>query len=170
MKGFLLDVWDYIDVHILPDAGIVLVTLVMLTPLLLPPVLWMLWKIQRLQQDYRTIWHGIVARGFIEAAKCEHMKFENGRWVVSQNARALYAEIEMRLRDNVRRLAKIYGREPTNEELSWAIEQNSELQAWMIEHGCPTLGVNQHGCLAIACVIARESRAKDTDMACKPIE
>lgn len=118
------------------------------------------------KRDYDHVWKGIVSRGFLEAQKMRYLipdVCNETELTVSGKARQVYSEIAPALKSVRRRLAKSYGRSPSDEELGFAIER--EFQNWMLGHACPLLGVNQHGCIAIACVLARENgdHIKDVD-------
>lgn len=120
----------------------------------LVPVLIKGWlDVRHVHNDYKFVWAGIVDRGYVEAVKQGALLGGCQNWIVSQTANETYREIANELR-HIYAYQKIdLKREPTDAEIAWAIEQR--FQQWMITHACPRLGVNQHGCLAIASVIAR---------------
>ena len=118
--------------------------------------LWM--DMRQTKQDYNTIWKGIVERGFLEAEELRviiRIDGESKTYMVAENARQIYNDIAEDLKRIRKKLKDSMGKEPSNEVLAWAIER--DFQAWMIANACPKLGVNQHGCLAIACILAREN-------------
>lgn len=105
---------------------------------------------------YRSLWSGIVARGYIEAEGLGHIKRNGDDWTISPTARQVYVPIA----DDLRKLfigeRQRLNRVPTSDELTWAIDV--KYRALLLENVCPTLGVTQHGgCLAIANIIAREA-------------
>ncbi len=112
-------------------------------------------KLDAMQSDQDVIWGGIIKRGYVEAEKTDCLLPQpGGGWNLTARARREYDPIAADLKMVLQNLRTLLGREPTDETLSWAIEK--KFQDWMQQHACPGLGVNQHGCLAIACVIARE--------------
>lgn len=105
-------------------------------------------------RKFDRLWHGIIARGYVEAQKCGHLtRLDNGTWHIADPVKAVYGAIGKELRTLYRELKTRLNRPPTNYEYSWAIEEDPTLQIWMVENACPKLGLNQHGCLAIAFVI-----------------
>ena len=116
----------------------------------------------RIKRRYDILWNGICARGFVEAQKCGHIKKSvDGTWIITDEARTIYVAVGKELRDLFRNLKIRLSRFPTDAEFTWEIEQDPNLQAWMVVEACPKLGVNQHGCLAIACVIVKEQEGAD---------
>ncbi len=112
-------------------------------------------NVSQIQADYDKVWAGITGRGYVEAEKIGHLKKSCDSWVISPDARAAYTDIEVGLKEVFMAERHRLQRSPTDPELAWAIE--SKYQQWMLGHACPVLGVNQHGCLAIASIIAREA-------------
>lgn len=111
---------------------------------------------RKLREDYKRIWLGIVARGFLEAQKSGFLSLDGETWNTTDEVREVYSEIRLRLRVIYRILKRRLDREPTDAELGWYIELDEGIQQWMFSNGCPQLGLNQHGCIALAAVIARE--------------
>jgi hypothetical protein len=70
----------------------------------------------------------------------------------------VFAEMEEPLKDLFGRLKESYGQEPSDDELAAAIEM--EFQDWLVGRACPTLKLNQHGCLAVASIVARQMAPK----------
>lgn len=115
----------------------------------------------KLKDDYQRVWLGFVARGFLEAQKAGYLVYEHDEWNTTAAVREVYAEVHDQLRRIYLVLRRKFERDPTDAEISFNIEMDDELQNWMIDHACPTLGINQHGCLALATIVAR-SRNMDT--------
>ena len=116
-------------------------------------------EIKALRKSNDVMWASLVKRGFLEAASKQHIKKVAGVWQVTDEARKAFAPIVEALRDMRQRLVHGLGKEPDDDELGAAIEM--EYQDWLVENICPALKVNQHGCLAIACVLAREDGPAD---------
>lgn len=131
-----------------------LAALISALSLFIPVLVKALFDLKRLRSDYKNIWHGIVARGYVEAISLGHLVMKDGQWHVSEEARNHYGPIAPQLRTIRHNLKVKMGREPSDDELTWAVEQDASLQQWMVDNGCPALGINQHGCLAIACIIS----------------
>ncbi len=111
---------------------------------------------KKTQEDFDSVWEGIILRGFKEAEVKGHLQPDGEEcWTVSADARKVYGEIAPDLKAIRKNLQLTHGGLLSESTLAWAIEQR--FQKWMLEHACPTLGVNQHGCLAIAAIIAREN-------------
>jgi hypothetical protein len=123
------------------------------------PVIYKLWTdLRTVKEDQATLWHGIIARGYVEA-HLQGLLINTGNparpWAVAEKARRVFDTIKPTLAATRHRLKQELGREPTDDTLAWIFER--DLQNWFTDTACPALGVHQHGCLAIACVIAREN-------------
>lgn len=119
------------------------------------PILVRFWReLVQMRTGYAKVWTGIVQRGFVEAQTLGHLKHICDSWVVSASARLMYASIAPDLQRLYGQIRQRLGRSPTDDELGWEIEQKH--QKWMLANACPGLGLNEHGCLAIAGIIARE--------------
>lgn len=138
-----------------------------MTPILtvLFGLIWRLWIGQRkLQFEYNRAWKGIVARGFLEALDSSHMYQDGvGGFIISDVAKALFGDKIFEFRKLRKDLSIELGHEPSIEALGWAIEQ--KYQTWLVEVVCPTLKVRQYGCIAIACVLARETNGRHNAIA-----
>ncbi len=134
------------------DWAIIVTAFTALAPILMK----ILDDLRKLRANNDTLWLGLVARGFVEAQKCGYLRLDAGVWIVAEKARSVYAEIQPRLQVLCVVLRKKHEREPTDAEVGWSVESNKDLQQWLIDHACPKLGLNQHGCIAIAAVLARE--------------
>lgn len=109
-----------------------------------------------LYDEHKVIWHGIVQRGYLEA-ELLGLTYRTGNpekpWAVSDRAKIVYAPICPTLKATHEALAKKLGHEPSEDTLAFAFE--AELQQWMLENACPRLNLKHHGCLAIACILAK---------------
>lgn len=111
---------------------------------------------EKLKDEQRQIWLGVVARGFLEAQKGGFLTLKDSEWLLTQDVREVYSEIHSKLRGIYRVLKRRWEREPTDAEIGYYVEVDKDLQQWMLEYGCPQLGLNQYGCLAVAAVYSRE--------------
>lgn len=134
-----------------PTVGALFAGIALLVPVLVKGFV----DLRAVKRDYKFVWQGIVERGYVEAMKNGALLGGCQNWIVSQTANETYREIANELRHIYRYQVIDLKREPTDGELAWAIEQR--FQSWMVIHACPRLGVNSHGCLAIASVISRSS-------------
>lgn len=124
---------------------------------LIPIIIKMRFELKAVKESYDNVWYGIVRRGFVEGVRCSHIERVEGKWKISDAAKLTYSEISLKLKLLFKSLVLTFGRNPTDEEFAWAVEQDKVFQKWMLEHACPNLGVSQHGCLAIACIIGSEN-------------
>lgn len=114
--------------------------------------------LRAVRSQQKTMWRGIVARGYVEAEKIGVLVRTGDParpWTVSEQGRLVYETIKPTLKATRAKLREKLGREPADDTLAWAFER--EFQQWFLEHACRELGVDQHGCLAVACVIAKEN-------------
>lgn len=123
---------------------------------ILIPILVTMWKAIKSNISHNQIvWSGIMKRGYLEARAKGYLSKDTGNLRVSDRARKAYTEVMVRLQEIHQHLTKKFRRTPTDDELTWAIEE--EFQDWMIENACAVLNMNQHGCLAVASILARET-------------
>lgn len=122
---------------------------------ILIPILMRMWqKINANYADQRKVWAGIMRRGFLEARIKGYLIRDVDCLKVSVKARNAFSEIMSDLCGTHNHLVKKLKRTPTDDELTWAIEE--QFQDWMMDHACVALTLNQHGCLAIASILSRE--------------
>lgn len=115
-------------------------------------------RVRAIRFERQAIWHGIMLRGYVEAEKTGVLKRSGNPqnpWIVSASAAQIYEQVKPTLIATKNKMALELGHQPTDDDLAWTFEL--ELQQWFVEHGCPNIGTNQHGCLAVACVIAKEA-------------
>lgn len=110
----------------------------------------------KLRDEQRQIWLGTMARGFLEAQSRDFIVYQSGSWYLGADVREVYAPVHDRLRGVYRTLKRRWEREPTDAEIGYYVEVDKDLRQWMLEYGCPQLGLNQYGCLAVAAVYSRE--------------
>ena len=111
----------------------------------------------KLRNDFTTVWTGITSRGYVEAQRWGYLRQKpDGAWMISQEARDVYAPIAPQLKSLWRLVRSSINADPSPDAYTWVVEHDTELQGWMTTTACPTLGIYQYGCLAIAAEIARE--------------
>lgn len=125
-------------------------------------------KLEDINRDYHFIWRGIILRGFMEAERTGNIERCDSTWKISDRSRQAYADIADGLRTLYQAKSASLSRSPTDDELAWEIEM--KYQDWMLGNVCQILGVSQHGCTAIASIIAREDPATETRSAVTAVD
>ena len=113
----------------------------------------------QMKDDYDAAWRGVVRRGFLEAVQCGYIEVRDGKVSVSEKAASFYNERLPQLKRVYAEMVLRLKRYPTEEEYQWEVEHDKDIQEWLIGDVCPRLGVNRHGCLAIASALVREHDA-----------
>ena len=140
------------------DFAAVLVMAASFAFVVLGPIVWMLFRrLRTLRGRYDKMWIGITERGLSEAKNKGHIIQHGGRWILSADAIVACQPIKFQLRQMYRDVVQKLGRTPTDEEYAFAVKQHDELREWIHHNVCPALDMNQHGCLAVVCLIAQES-------------